>query len=625
MFRIVGACWCLLVAATALAAGPARPNILWISVEDIGPHLGCYGCEDANTPTLDALAARGVRYTRAFTTCPVCATNRSSIITGVYPTSIGAHHMRCRTTLPSGVRCFPEHLREAGYYCTNNSKTDYNLIDAGKPWDDSSKNAHWRNRTEGQPFFAVFNLTNTHESKVWPRGKGRRRITPDLTAADRLDPDRLMPPPYLPDTKPVRRDWANYLENITQADYDAADLLEQLREDGLEEDTIVFFWSDHGAGLPRNKRWPYDSGVRVPLIVYLPPALRPAGQGVGGAVDDQLISFIDLAPTVLELAGAPLPSYLQGRAFLGADLEPPREYAVSTRDRMDERNDLIRSVRNQRYRYIRNFMPWEPYTQWIGYGERNATMKELRRLAAAGELPEASRLYMSVRKPAEELYDLHRDPHELVNLADNPTLEHREVLARTRAELREWQLATGDLGLIPEPILRQREAELGDCQQIYENPSARQSLQAVLQMLAPARPPAEREADALAELSAEDPVRRYWAVKVVGELPLQPELTPETRRRLASTLEDSAGVVRVAAAAALLRDPDHAAPAALKTLLAGLESPDPWVRHHAALALDDRAGDAPSVVEALRKSLDDPNDYVQRVAKRAVDRAALGE
>ncbi|TWT29368.1 Arylsulfatase [Posidoniimonas corsicana] len=612
----------LILAGGAAAADSARPNILWISVEDIGPHLGCYGYAPAKTPTLDALAARGVRYDNAFTTCPVCATNRSSIITGMYPTSIGTLHMRCKSRLPAGVRCFPAYLREAGYYCTNQSKTDYNLVDAGDPWDESSKRAHWRGRGDGQPFFAVFNLTNTHESKVWPRGAAHRRQTPDLTAADRQDPGEVAPPPYLPDTRPARRDWANYLENITQADYYAAELLRQLREDGLEDNTIVFFWSDHGAGLPRNKRWPYDSGLRAPLIVYVPPSLRAEGQGQPGMVDEQLVSFVDFAPTVLNLLGLPVPDHMQGRAFLGEDLAPPRDYAIATRDRMDERIDLIRSVRDQRYRYIRNFMHWKPFTQWIGYGERNATMKELRRLAAAGELPVASRLYMSDRKPMEELYDLQQDPHELVNLSDRPSPEHQQVLARMRAELREWQLATGDLGLIPEPIMRQREAELGDCRQIYREPQAKQSLGALLRALAPGLTEDERSEQSQALLAADDPVQRYWGVKLVGELPEDPSLPGATKERLAELLRDPAGVVRVAAAAALLRGGAASQPAAVQALLDELVGADPWVRYHAALALDERAGDLPDVVAAMKSAVDDRNEYVVRVAERVLERAA---
>ncbi|CAD7694830.1 unnamed protein product [Ostreobium quekettii] len=566
----------IFVTGAVQASDPDRPNILWISVEDIGPHLGCYGDQDAITPTLDALAARGVRYDNVFTTCPVCATNRSSIITGMYPTSIGAQYMRCKSKLPAGVQCFPAYLREAGYYCTNNAKTDYNLVDDGKPWNESSKKAHWRDRADGQPFFAVFNLTNTHESKIWPRGQRHRKQTPDLTPDERQDPEQLTPPPFLPNTKQTRRDWANYLENITQADYYTAKLLAELREDGLEEDTIVFFWSDHGAGLPRNKRWPYDSGLRVPFIVHVPPKFRQPGQGKEGGVDEQLISFVDLAPTVLNLTGIDRPGYLQGTAFLGADLTAPREYAISTRDRMDERNDCIRSVRDHRFRYIRNFMPWKPYAQWISYGERNATMQELRRLDAAGELPAGSQLFMADRKPVEELYDLQNDPHELVNLADRPSEESRAVLQRMRQELSAWQQATGDLGLIPEPIVRQREAALGDCLEILKQPGAKRSMTRIRKLLAPDLAEPERAEMARNALGAEDPTVRYWGVNVLGAWPAELDSSAEWRSQMTAMLDDPSGVVRVAAAAALCRAESEPPEDAVQTLVTDLADENPW-------------------------------------------------
>lgn len=303
---------------------PPRPNILWISCEDISSHLSCYGSADAITPNLDMLAKRGVRFTHTFTTCPVCATNRSSIITGMYPTSIGTHLMRCQAKLPDNIQCFTKYLRDAGYHCTNNAKTDYNFVPAADSWDDSSPQAHWRKSQINQPFFHVRNFTNTHESRIWPRGKAHARQTTHLKPEERQDPSKVELPPYYSDTPETRRDWANYLENITEMDYRVGELLQQLEDDGLAEDTIVIFWSDHGVGLPRGKRWLYDSGTRVPYIVYVPEKFRINGQGKPGTVSDELISFIDLAPTVLSLAGVTIPKQMQGRAHLGPNLSAER-------------------------------------------------------------------------------------------------------------------------------------------------------------------------------------------------------------------------------------------------------------------------------------------------------------
>jgi len=361
-----------LAAAAPLRAAPSasRPNILWISCEDISPHLGCYGVANAITPTLDALAARGVRYTNAFTVAGVCAPSRSGIITGMYPSTLGSQHMRCEATLPSHVRCFPEYLRQAGYCCTNNSKTDYNFTHPPATWDESSPRAHWRKRRKGQPFFSVFNFTVTHESRILMRGAEYEKQIARLKPNQRQDPARLALPPYYPDTPEVRRDWANVFELITAMDYQAADVLRELEEDGLAGETIVFFWSDHGTGLPRAKRWLYDSGTRVPLIVHIPEKFRTAGEGTPGSVNDELVSFIDLGPTVLNLAGAKVPAQMQGRAFLGANLKPPRQYIYGARDRMDERYDIIRSVRDKRYRYIRNYEPFKPYYQYMNTASR---------------------------------------------------------------------------------------------------------------------------------------------------------------------------------------------------------------------------------------------------------------
>ncbi len=444
-------------AATVAAAGlltPARgrgvtrPNILWISCEDISPDLGCYGDTYATSPNIDNLAAEGARYTRCFSVSGVCAPSRSAIITGMYPTTIGTMHMRSRSVPPPQVKCFPEYLRAAGYYCTNNSKTDYQFEPPFTAWDESSRQAHWRNRAKAQPFFAVFNLTVSHESSIRMPARRRERGGDRVPPGMRHDPDTAELPPYYPDTPVVRKDWATYHDNITAMDMQVAGILRQLEEDGLADDTIVFFWGDHGRGLPRAKRWIYDSGIHVPLVIRWPGVLEP-----GSTVDD-LVSFIDFGPTVLSLAGVAVPAHMQGLPFLGGRKAPAREYVYAARDRMDEAYDLIRAVRDKRYKYLRNYMPEVTYAQHINYMDEMPTMKEWRRLHAEGKLEGPRKIFFSRTKPVEELYDTESDSHEVNNLAGSP--EHQDVLLRLRAEHERWRKSTNDLGLIPEPELMER-------------------------------------------------------------------------------------------------------------------------------------------------------------------------
>lgn len=436
------------------AAEPARPNILWISAEDISPDLGCYGDDYAVTPTIDRLAAAGVRFTRCFTHAGVCAPSRSGLITGMYPPSIGTQHMRCKGVPPADVRCFPEYLRAAGYYCTNNVKTDYQFDTPATAWDENSNQADWRGRAPGQPFFCVINFTTTHESQIRDPGAQTKKLVANLSDAARHDPGRAVVPPYYPDTPPVRRDLANYYDNLSALDQQVADVLQRLDADGLAEDTIVWFWGDHGRGLPRCKRWLYDSGTRTPLIIRVPEkwrsraAPRQPGAVAAGSVNDQLVAFVDFAPTVLSLAGVAIPEHLQGQAFLGPAARPPRAYVYGHRDRMDEAYDLIRTVRDRRYHYFRNFRPDLSYGQDIAYMNEMPTMQELRRLHAAGELTGPPALYFRPTKPVEELFDTEQDPHELHNLADDP--QHQETLQRLRAECARWMRQIGDVGLIPE-------------------------------------------------------------------------------------------------------------------------------------------------------------------------------
>ncbi len=433
-------------------ATPTRPNILWVSFEDTNPFYGCYGDRVARTPHLDTLAAQGCRWTHCFSTAGVCAPARSAVITGMYPITIGTHHMRTThvqpetpelptpyaAVVPHYVKCFTEYLRAAGYYCTNNEKTDYQFDPPLTAWDECGPHAHWRNRPDPQqPFFAVFNPTRTHESGMWD----------DKQASPDFDPQAITLPPYFPDTPAVRLAMARMYTHIERSDRELGALLAQLEEDGLAENTYVFHWSDHGP-LPRGKRWPYDSGIHVPLIARAPGVLEP------GSVSSHLVSTIDLGPTMLSLAGLPIPAHMQGRAFLGPQAQPPRDYVYASRDRYDTAYDMVRAVRDQRFKYIRNYRPELPYLLWIPYRNRHPIMQELWRLYLEDKLTGPQLLMFQNQRPVEELYDTHADPYEINNLAHAPA--YAADLARLRAALDQWCNDAGDLGRVPEAEMVRR-------------------------------------------------------------------------------------------------------------------------------------------------------------------------
>lgn len=458
-------CFALLVNIHSLSSAetvpPERPNILWISLEDISPDLGCYGDSYATTAVMDEFAKQGIVFTHCFTHAPVCAPSRSGLITGMYPTTIGTHHMRCDGVPPAAVRCFPEYLRENGYFCTNNAKTDYQFTSPTSAWDLNGNQAHWRGQkrvteTNGspRPFFSVFNLMTTHESQIRDPSNETQRLRRELPASQRHDPQQAKLPTYYPDTPETRSDWASYHDNLAAAQTQIAGILQQLKEDGLEENTIVWIWGDHGRGLPRGKRWLYDSGLRVPFLLRVPPKWekhvfpREQDKLPPGSQSRRLVAFVDFAPTILSLANVEIPRHFQGRAFLGPQSQPAAEYVFAGRDRMDERIDCSRSVRDQRYKYIRNFMWDRPYAQHVSYGEMMPTMKAWRREFAAGSLNDVQKQFLLPRKPMEELYDCQADPEETHNVAADPS--QVETLNRMRNALEMWMAGTKDLGLLPE-------------------------------------------------------------------------------------------------------------------------------------------------------------------------------
>jgi uncharacterized sulfatase len=606
----------LLAAALLDGAAPARPpdrpNILWITCEDISPNLGCFGDAYAVTPNLDALAAQGVRYTRAFAPIGVCAPSRSSLILGMWAPSVGTQHMRSRIRLPDSIRLYSQYLREAGYYCTNNVKQDYNL-DRTPPdaWDDSSRRAHWRNRKDpAQPFFAIFNLEICHESRIRMAEEEYRRRTQEL--AQRHDPARAPIPPYHPDAPEVRRDWARYADMITLMDAEVGRILAELDKDGLTERTIVFFYSDHGAGMPRSKRWLYESSLRVPMIIRFPKAW-PVAPAPPGGMTDHLVSLVDLAPTVLGLAGVRAPATMQGDNFLAPRYgRPPRRYVFGFRDRMDERYDLLRSVRDERFHYIRNYLPHRPYAQHISYMYEMPTMQVWQRLHDEGKLGGPQRAFFEP-KPPEELYDTAADPHEVRNLAADPA--HQETLTRLRAALRQWILSSRDTGFLPEEEMHRR---AGD-RTIYEmaRDPARYDLAKILDAAELASNPALSSDAGLIELIKNgDSAVRYWGATGLAMRPG----SAAGAAALKTALADASPSVRIAAAEALGRI--GRAADALPVLADALGHESEWVRLHAATVIDDLDEQARPILEQIKAARErekkDAQSYAGRVLPKAL-------
>ena len=427
---------------------PSLPNIVWIVCEDMSPeHLESYKGTGGKTPNLNALAAESLQYQNAFSTAGVCAPSRAALITGAYQTSIGAMHMRTlgmsqnalnayppghqsySTVLPEGMYPYPIYLRQAGYYVTNNSKEDYQFKSPEAMWDESSDRAHWRNRKDPkQPFFSIFNFTTTHESQVWMREKEGLLVDPkDVTVS-----------PVYPDDSITRRTLARFITNVMRMDQQVGEVIAQLKEDGLYDKTIIFFYSDHGDGMPYYKRELYDRGLRVPLMIKA-PFLK------AGTKTDELVSFVDFAPTLLSLAGVQIPETMQGQAFLGKQKAEPRNYVYAARDRMDSEYDRVRVVSDGRYKYIRNYMPEKPNYQNLQYRLSNPLMIHILDLHEKGLLDQNQERWFAATKPKEELYDTQIDPWEFENLVVNP--EYADKLAELRMAHEEWMLKYGDMAV----------------------------------------------------------------------------------------------------------------------------------------------------------------------------------
>lgn len=533
------------------AWGMERPNILWITSEDNAAHwLGCYGNAEAATPRLDALAATGLRFSHAYANGPVCAVARSTLLLGAHAVTMGTQHMRSRHPIPAAYRAHVTHLRGLGYYCTNQVKTDYNFRgnDAAL-WDVCSTKAHYRNRPAGRPFFAVFNLNITHESQLFPDNVAANRKSGAIPAVPRLDPAALTLPPHWPDLPELRGDCAIYHDCVSAMDRKVGVLLDELAREGLAEETIVFYFSDHGGAMARGKRFLHDTGVRVPLIIHVPEKWRALSPFAPGSVVDERVSFVDFAPTLLSLCGVAIPPPMQGRAFLGEHRSAPAADArvFLYADRFDLTEGMRRGLTDGHYKYIRCFSPHLAGAPYSAYALGQPSWSAWRDAAAAGELPEVHAAMWKSPQPVEMLFDLSRDPWEIENLAARP--EHAVRLAAFREQLRATMLATRDTGVVPEPLWKDlvENGPIHDSDAVRGDP-LRFNRALGLAFAASAGDPVHFKALQSA-LHAVDPVQRYWAA--TGCLILG-QRAAAAQKELTDCLEDPYPLIRIVAAEALI-------------------------------------------------------------------------
>lgn len=565
--------------ATGPRNGAARPNIVWIVSEDNNPFIGAYGDQVAVTPNIDRLAREGILYEHAYAPSPVCAPTRFAILTGMYAeTCSPAQHMRADAHFPEDFATYPEILRRAGYYCTNRVKTDYNCdVDAEAIWNANSNDAHWKNAPEGAPFMAVFNLMTTHESALF--------------RADTLgaSPDDIKVPAYLPDTPEMRTEYAKYYGLMTKMDAEVGALVEELELAGHAEDTIVFYYSDNGGVLPRSKRYCFEEGLKCALIVRLPAKWAHLAEEGPGARVERPVSFLDLAPTVIAVAGERVPPNMQGASLFAKDVEKPT-FAFGGRNRMDERIDMVRTVTDGRYRYIRNYMPHRPNGQHSAFAWMGAAYQHYEQKYREGALNEVQAMFFKP-KVFEELYDLAGDPDQINNRVEDAALS--SVLNGLRSALDSHMIAIVDNGFIPEGA----EAEgYGNSRNAVLYP-----LESVMALAGKAASATPGDLDSFTDaITGPNEVLRYWAA--TGMLILGEAAVPASEQISYSMLNDPSLIVRSVCAEASARygSNPEAAIAVLGELI-DEKHPEP-VCLHAINALTCVGPAAAQVLPAIKKA-----------------------
>ena len=547
--RSILSIFALILGCVNVIAAADRPNILWVTSEDNSFHwLGCYGDEQAETPNLDKLAGEGILYKYAYANAPVCAVARCTLITGAYACSLGTQNMRSRYPIPKKYKPYVSHLRKAGYYCVNRSKTDYNFKGDDKSyWDECSGKAHWKNRAEGQPFFAIFNSGISHESSLFAKkteGYRRDGLIPEKPSRD---PASVALPPFLPDTPEIRQDWVTYMDIVTAMDNQIGQWLDELEEAGLKEDTIIIYYSDHGGILPRAKRYIYDTGTHVPMIARIPKKWSHLADDKAGTASDRPVSFIDLPATALALAGVKVPQRFEGTPFLGEKRKPAEPYAFLFGQRFDSRMlRFVRAVTDGKFRYIRNFNPHRHRGILAGYPHGQVGWQSFYELHQKGETTAEQRSFWAVPQPVDELYDLENDPWEVNNLAGDP--RYATQLTNMRKATLDKMLELRDTGLVPESMYNviSKSGTVREYVQSKEFPYEAIMLTAINACNGHAELlPSLKEA-----MQHEHQVMRYWGA--LG-CTIRGEKANGCREQLLELLEDSSEAVRVAAAEALVR------------------------------------------------------------------------
>ena len=547
-----------------------RPNFLWLNTHDLSAyHLGCYGDQYATTPNLDRLAAEGIRYTNAFTAGPICSPSRAGIFTGMHPTTVGTQHHRSLAIRPDHIRLLPQYLIDAGYITTQTNLDLNTYIDSAEWATYMKPDDLWENLPDGKPFFAVFSFMDSHAStfKMTPE-EVRLKRSDFLRESDLHDPAEAPVPSFIPDTPLFRERMALFYDTVTQVDYRVAKVLGKLEEHGLAGDTIVFFWADHGSGYPRAKTHVYDDGLHIPLIVRFPKKFQHLAPGPPGTAVDDLVMHLDLGPSILSLAGISCPEHFQGSGFLGPRRIQPRHYVCSARDRLDNCNEVIRTIRTRRYRYIRNFLPHRPYASFYPDGgffkevplegtaehdlwDTSCLPEEQKIHDPDGiflmPIPESHKRYLiwQESKPFEELYDIENDPEEINNLADDPY--YRTTVEQMRTTLFDWMISTRDLGLIDETEIVARAAEYAGVN--YEVGIHCDNFARILETADLARMGEKGKRELVERLADADSAARYWAATGLTCFDLSEGIV----QKLKNLLQDGSISVSLAAADALGR------------------------------------------------------------------------
>ncbi|MDD7986803.1 sulfatase-like hydrolase/transferase [Lentisphaera marina] len=512
-----------------------KPNILWLTSEDNNINwIGAYGNPHADTPHIDQLAKEGFLYTQTYANAPVCAPSRSTWITGVLALSMGTHPMRSRYEIPHDrIKYYPDLLKQAGYYCSNVTKTDYNIGGRNDKdcWDSNKLN--WKTLKEKQPFFQVLNSTKSHESKAFG----------DVTKSTR-DPKNVSLAKYHPDILTIRQNYNHYHDAVKKMDADIGKALKELKDNGLADNTIVIYNSDHGGVLPRSKRFLFNSGTHCPLIIRIPDKYKHLWPATStNSKVDQLVSFVDMTKTWLSLSGAPTPDYLQGRVFLGENKETERPYHFSFRTRMDERCDNVRAIRNKQFLYIRNYMPYAPWGQKLTYLWKMKATQAWDSYNKENKTTDITGRFFQT-KPMEELYDTSRDPDNINNLINQP--EYKEVIQELRTAMTNQQKAIYDAGMLPESELVEKAAKENITIYDYVRDPKLYNLHAYLKTSELALKNDPLNLDALTQkLKDSDSGVRYWAT--VGLFNLQEQIAVDAKI-IQPLLLDESHHVRIMAA-----------------------------------------------------------------------------